>query len=71
MKTCIYVDEGKTQIVLTPENEFEKNIVNDFDFKNSNVQLFKGSFSDCQGGWTRLYNYDSSILIKCNYNKTT
>ena len=70
MKTYIYVDEEKTQIVLTPENQFERNIVNDFDLTNSEVKLFKGSFADCQGGWTRLYDRgEDSIIIKCNYNK--
>lgn len=71
MKTQIFVDDKVTQVVLTPETEFEKHIVEEFDFKKSTVQIFKGNFSDCQGGWKRLYNYDESIIIKCDYNKET
>ena len=70
MKTYIYVEDGKTQIVLTPENKFEKHIVEDFDFKNSNIQLFKGSFKECNGGWMRLMGYEDSIIISCEYNKS-
>ncbi len=69
MKTYIYVEDGTTQIVLTPETDFEKHIVEDFDFEKSSIKTFKGNFSDCQGGWVRQYNNQDSIIIKCDYNQ--
>ena len=60
----------QTLPVLTPESQFERHIIKDFDFKNSNVKLFKGSFKSCQGGWTRLYQDEDSIIISCDYEKT-
>jgi hypothetical protein len=69
MQTYIFVENGTTQIVLTPETDFEKHIVEDFDFSKSIINTFKGNFADCQGGWTRLYNNKDSIIIKCDYNQ--
>ena len=70
MKTNIYIEDGVTQIILTPETDFEKNILRDFDISNSKTSLFKGNFYDCQGGWVRRSEHTpDSIMIKCDYNK--
>lgn len=71
MRTNIYIEDGVTQIILTPETEFEKNIIKDFDITNSKTSLFKGSFYDCQGGWVRRDDCKpDSIMIKCDYKKS-
>ncbi len=57
MKTAIYIEDGVTQLVLTPETEYEKDIVHAFGKKLSRVQVFEGQFYDCRGGWIRQTAY--------------
>ena len=53
MKTAIYIEDGITQIVLTPEPEYEKDVIKGLGDKISRVQVFQGTFYDCRGGWVR------------------
>lgn len=53
MKTAIYIEDGITQLVLTPETEYEKDIIKGFGDKLDNVKVFNGTFYDCRGGWVR------------------
>lgn len=73
MKTAIYIEDGVTQLVLTPESEFERNAMKSFSGKSIETQLFNGSFYDCRGGWVRQSAYrdsgygqqdDRSIIIR-------
>lgn len=57
MKTAVYIEEGTVQLVLTPENEFEKNALRSFENKPLNARIFVGSFYDCRGGWVRQAHY--------------
>lgn len=57
MKVAIYINEGTTQVVLTPENEWEKNALKMIK-SSSNVQTFWGEFYECRGGWFRQPEYD-------------
>ncbi len=57
MKTAIYIEEGTTQIVLTPDSDFEKDIIRRFAGKTANVQVMIGSFYDCRGGWIRQKDF--------------
>lgn len=54
MKTAIYIEDGVVQLVLTPENTFEKNALASFQNYELTVQIFDGQFYDCRGGWTRM-----------------
>jgi hypothetical protein len=67
MKTSIYIEDGVTQIVLTPEDKFERKIIDEFNFDKSTTKMFKGSFKECQGGWSRLYPNENSLIIKSEY----
>lgn len=53
MKTAIYIEDGVTQLVLTPESEFEKNLISGMGERLDRVQVFQGTFYDCRGGWVR------------------
>jgi len=53
MKTAIYIEDGVVQLVITPESDFEKNALSSFGDKGVEAQIFKGTFYDCRGGWTR------------------
>ena len=52
MKTAIYIENGLLQVVLTPETDQEKAILTLVEKKNL-VQMYRGSFYTCQGGWVR------------------
>lgn len=62
MKTSIYIAEGKSQVVLTPETDYEKNTLSCFN-DGSNIYIKRGSFYECHGGWLREGNDDESIML--------
>jgi hypothetical protein len=76
MKTAIYIEDGTVQLVLTPENEFEKNALGSFEDKPAEAEIFSGTFYDCRGGWVRQKDYylpsgygdrnDRSLIIRVN-----
>ena len=81
MKTAIYIEDGTVQLVITPENAFEKNALTMFKEKPLDVQMFTGSFYDCRGGWVRQTkrrnplpgldeNEDQSIILRVNESST-
>lgn len=53
MKIAFYMDEGREQIVLTPESEFEKAMLGKLHESNRQLSIHRGEFYACQGGWTR------------------
>jgi hypothetical protein len=53
LKTAIYIEDGVVQLVLTPEGEYEQEIIKSFGKKLGAVKVFQGSFYDCRGGWVR------------------
>jgi hypothetical protein len=55
MKTAIYIEEGITQLVLTPENNWEENVVKAIGKGDQSVQILRGEFYECRDGWVR-YN---------------
>lgn len=61
MKTAIYIEDGIVQLVLTPENEFEKNALKSFEDKPTETQIFTGAFYDCRGGWIRQTRYYDGV----------
>jgi len=69
MKTAIYVEDGVKQIVLTPENDFEKDVVSDFQNENLTVRIISGSFYNCNGGFVRHGQSDESIILRVENKK--
>jgi len=69
MKTAIYVEDGVKQIVLTPENDFEKEVVDDFQNENLTVRIISGSFYNCNGGFVRHGQSDESIILRVENKK--
>lgn len=66
MKTAIYQKADRLQVVLTPETEFEKSALKLLSDADHGVEIYTGSFYDCQGGWSRQGGEDNSTLIVCN-----
>lgn len=64
MKTAIYIEDGVVQLVLTPEDEFEKNIIGSLENKSTVTEVVSGGFYDCRGGWTRMRETESiNVLV--------
>lgn len=62
MKSAIYSERGIVQVILTPENEFEKGILEMFK-RYKPVQTFWGNFSESEGGYFRQYNEEDSLIL--------
>lgn len=45
MKTAIYIEDGIAQLVLTPQDDFEKNTLKSFQEKPLTVKIFDGVFT--------------------------
>ena len=56
MKTAVYIEENKQQIVLTPENKYEVQVLKSIKNRHNQVDFYYGSFSTCYGGYIRRYN---------------
>ena len=75
MKTAIYVEDGVTQLVITPESKFEKEALAAIQNNTLETKIFSGTFYNCNGGWVRhkeiyqhsLYNEEDneqSLILK-------
>lgn len=64
MKTAIYIEDGIVQLVLTPQNDWEKNALRSFEGGRPKAEIFTGSFYDCRGGWTRQADYYPNAYTK-------
>lgn len=76
MKTAVYIEDGVTQVVITPENDFEKSVISTLHDEPETKVMF-GQFYGCQGGWIRHENKpnpglltssrrDRSLIIRCD-----
>jgi len=70
MKSAIFIREDRQQIVLTPENDWERNILKTLEQKKKNMNVYFSQFVDVQGGWTmnsyagyRGEDSDSLIIV--------
>ncbi len=70
MKTIIYIEDGITQLILTPESSFEKELVSRISHGKHVMSLYTGGFYDCQGGWIRQGNQEeTSLMIRLDTQK--
>ena len=67
MKTAIYIEQGITQLVLTPENPWETSIIAEMERSSHSqtVTMRRGSFFPCNGGWIRQSEEDDSLILSC------
>lgn len=68
MKTSILIEDGIQQVVLTPENDFEKNIIQSLSNQESRITFMEGSFRRNKLGYLRhfdnsTYSLDEHSLI--------
>ncbi len=53
MKIALYIEDGLEQIVLTPESDTEKGILGKMHDGSRQLDIKKGEFYACRGGWVR------------------
>lgn len=68
MKTAIYIENGTTQLVLTPENEWEQQVVRCIEEGDQAVTIHRASFYECRGGWFRQGTSDQSLILRTTIN---
>jgi hypothetical protein len=61
VKTAVYFEDETAQVVLTPESDFEKQLLQRLDRKDLRAMIYRGSFYECRGGWTRN-NYREGLI---------
>lgn len=63
MKIALYIEDGLEQIVLTPESDTEKGILGKMHDGSRELDVKKGEFYSCRGGWVRHSSNDTSTFI--------
>jgi hypothetical protein len=63
MKIALYIEDGREQIVLTPESDTERSLLGKLHDGTRAISIHRGSFYPCQGGWTRQREADESSII--------
>lgn len=76
MKVAIYIVEGTTQLVLTPESKWEKNVTDQFAEGQENARIMRGTFYECAGskplgGWYREGGSDQSLILRLDSEKAS
>ena len=75
MKTAIFIQEGDTQLVLTPENKFEETIVKNIHDGKQEVTITRRSFYGrrpvhiCEyypGMAIQMQEENNSLILKIN-----
>lgn len=69
MKTAIYIEDGVTQIVLTPETRLEKDVFVKIDEGTQQISIKKGSFYENLSGWVRRGEDENSLIIRKEIDK--
>jgi hypothetical protein len=62
MKIALYVEDGRTQIVLTPQTPAEKAVLDNVK-PGAELSVKRGSFYECRGGWVRQSQNDESTML--------
>ncbi len=64
MKTAIYIENGQFQVVLTPEDEWETNLLRSLGEKELKATVQSGSFYECRSGWIRESAGGQSLIVR-------
>lgn len=66
MKIALFIEDGREQLVLTPESGHERALLGKLTDPGAServLSIYRGSFYACQGGWTRQRDTDDSAII--------
>lgn len=62
MKIALYIEDGLEQIVLTPESKQESDILGRIHDGSRSIELRRGDFYECRGGWVRWKQPQSGMF---------
>ncbi len=72
MKVAILIQNGDTQLVLTPETEWEQSVVNKMATSGEkHVSISRGSFYECRGGYHRFASQGDSMFGNTERNDSS
>ena len=57
MKIALFIDEGVTQLILTPETERENDVIQELEKGTLESTIRVGNFYECQAGFVRRMHY--------------
>jgi hypothetical protein len=63
MKIALYIEDGREQLVLTPQSETETAILAKLHDASRAFHIHRGEFYSCRGGWVRHGESDTSTII--------
>jgi hypothetical protein len=67
VKIALYIEEGRDQIVLTPQSDHETALLGKlkdlYEHGRGSLTIRRGNFYACQGGWTREGTGTESVII--------
>ena len=63
MKAAAFADSDRAQLILTPENDWEKAILKQFASTGSSVLVTTAEFYNTNGGFTRCDESSTESLI--------
>lgn len=61
MKIAIYIEDGVTQLILTPDTDWEKAVLAKIEV--GNFKIYRGEFYYCNGGWHRQGSGKDSLML--------
>lgn len=64
MKVAIYIVDGTTQIILTPEDKFETASLEHLHAPDTKLHVYRGEFYECRGGWYRESSATHSTMLR-------
>jgi len=65
MKAAVFIEGGSKQVILTPESDFDKQIIESMFPAGGKIypaKVFLGQFYKCNGGWWRE-GYNDSLIV--------
>ena len=65
MRVAIYLESGETQVILTPENDWEDDVCTALE-DGKGLSIMRGQFYECHGGWFRQGPDKDSLMIRIN-----
>jgi hypothetical protein len=67
VKISLFIEDGRDQIILTPQSDHEKSLLGKlkdiYENGQGSLSIRRGTFYHCQGGWTRQGPGDESVII--------
>lgn len=71
MKVAIYIEDGDTQLVLTPENDWEKSAIKNICEGGATAEIMTGEFYENRAGYHRQGTSERSLILRVRQEAVT